>query len=70
MHFGKIVKHVAYSKGLSAQDLAERLGLNTSDILFLYEKKAWTLNNIMAVSCAFEHDFLKYLEFSYRFQML
>ncbi|HYK76054.1 MAG TPA: hypothetical protein VEV16_03695 [Daejeonella sp.] len=70
MHFGKIVKNVAYSRGLSAQDLAEILNLQVSDILFLYEKKAWTLNNIKAVSYAFDHDFLKYLEFSYLFQML
>jgi hypothetical protein len=68
MHFGKIVKNYNYSQGLSAQDLSAMLGRTISEILNLFEKRAWTQDDLSAVSTAFNHDFLQYLEKSYQYQ--
>lgn len=68
MHFGKIVKSYNYSQGLSAEDLSAMLGRSVTEVLNLFEKKAWTQHDISAVSVAFNHDFLQYLENSYHYQ--
>ncbi|WP_026898331.1 hypothetical protein [Daejeonella oryzae] len=68
MHFGKIVRDYNYSQGLSAADLSVMLGITVSEILNLFEKKAWNITNINAVSAAYNHDFLQYLERSIHFQ--
>ena len=68
MHFGKIVKNFNYSQGLSAEDLSVMLGRSVTEVLNLFEKKAWTQHDISAVSIAFNHDFLQYLENSYHYQ--
>lgn len=60
MHFGKIVKKVAYSYDLSADEFAEMLGQTEKYLLFLYEQKEWTSENIKAVSIALDYDFGKY----------
>lgn len=68
MHFGKIVKQVAYSKGLSAVDLADLLKKTVSATLSLYEQQAWNLDNIISVSTVLDHDFLVYLENPVRYK--
>ena len=68
MHFGKIVKSYNYSQGLSAEDLSAMLGRSVTEVLNLFDKKAWTQHDINAVSEAFNHDFLQYLENSYHYQ--
>ncbi|WP_026898524.1 hypothetical protein [Daejeonella oryzae] len=70
MHFGKIVKNVAYSAGLSADNLALKLGVNEVILLNLYEQKDWTSGNIKAVSVALEHDFEKYFATGFQFNFL
>ena len=62
MHFGKIVKDYIHSQGLSAEELSVIMEATVSEILHLFEKKAWTLDAICAVSIALDHDFLQYLE--------
>ena len=61
MHFGKIVKGVAQSSGLSAEEFAVLLGRSGKEVLELYEDEEWTSGNIKAASVALEHDFGKYL---------
>lgn len=61
MHFGKIVKRIAYSKNLSAGELSYMMDRTLSDILFLYEEADWKSSDIIAVSTALNYDFGKYL---------
>ena len=70
MHFGKIVKGVAYSKGCSAEDVAEMLGWSMRDVLRLYEEAEWTSGNIKSASIALEHNFGKYLDGSLPFSIM
>ncbi|MDB5119930.1 MAG: hypothetical protein JWN56_1148 [Sphingobacteriales bacterium] len=62
MHFGKIVKNVAYSYDLSAEEFAEMLGHTEKHLLYLYEQKEWTSGNIKSASIALDHDFGKYFK--------
>lgn len=70
MHFGKIVKDVAYSTGLSAQELAQMMGLTEVALLNLYEEKDWTSSNIKSASIALEHDFGKYFNNGFQFDFM
>lgn len=67
MHFGKIVKGVAQSNGLSAEEFAVLLGRSGREVLALYEQEEWTSGNIKAASIALEHDFGKYLNDGYQY---
>ena len=67
MHFGKIVKRVALSQGLAAEDLAVLLGRTEKDVLELYEQEEWTSGTIKAASFALDHDFGKYLNTSFKY---
>lgn len=60
MHFGKIVKKVAYSYDLSAEEFAEMIGQTEIHLLNMYEQKEWTSGNIKAASIALNYDFGKY----------
>lgn len=62
MHFGKIVKGVAYGQGYSAGELAELLERTERDVLDLYEQADWTSGNIRAVSVALGYNFGKYFD--------
>lgn len=62
MHFGKIVKRVAQSKGYSAEELAELLDRTGKEVLNLYEQEEWTSGNIKAVSTALDYNFGRYLD--------
>lgn len=70
MHFGKIVKGVAHSYGLSANEMAASLGRTEREVLELYEQEEWTSGIIKQASVALEHDFGKYLNNSYAFNFL
>lgn len=70
MHFGKIVKSIAHSQGLSAQDFAELLERSEKQVLELYEQEEWTSGTIKAASLALGHDFGKYLNNSHSFNFL
>lgn len=70
MHFGKIVKNVAYSAGLSADEFAGMLGMTEVDLLRLYEQKDWTSGNIKSASIALEHDFGKYFSNGFQFDFM
>lgn len=67
MHFGKIVKRVALSQGLAAQDFAELLGRREKDVLELYEQEEWTSGTIKAASYALDYDFGKYLNNTFKY---
>lgn len=64
MHFGKIVKGVAYARDLSADDLAVLFLRTEKEVLELYEQEEWTSGDIKAASIALEHNFGKYLDYS------
>lgn len=64
MHFGKIVKRVAYSKDLSADELSVMMERTITDILFLYEEADWKSSDILAASKALNCDFGRYLDAS------
>ncbi|MEO8793965.1 MAG: hypothetical protein ABI390_00790 [Daejeonella sp.] len=68
MHFGNIVKNYNHSLGLSAEDLSAMLGRTVSEILHLFEKRFWNMEHIEAVSVAYNHNFMHYLENSQRYQ--
>ncbi|MDF3078587.1 MAG: hypothetical protein K0S09_2476 [Sphingobacteriaceae bacterium] len=70
MHFGKLVKGVAHSYGLSANELADSLGRTEREVLELYEQEEWTSGTIKRASVALEHDFGKYLNNSYAFNFM
>jgi len=70
MHFGKIVKRVAYDQGLSADDFASLVGRTEKEILELYEQGEWTSGTIKAASVALEHNFGKYLDNTLPFDFL
>ena len=70
MHFGKIVKKVALSQGLSAQEFAELLGRSEKQVLELYEQEEWTSGTIKSASLALEHDLGRYLNNSVKFDFL
>ena len=70
MHFGKIVKNVAYSAGLSAEEFSVMLGITEVDLLTLYEKKEWKSGNIKSASIALEHDFGKYFTNGFQFNFM
>jgi len=70
MHFGKIVKGVAYAQNLSANDFALSVGRTESEILKLYEEDEWMSGNIKAASIALEHNFGKYLDNTLPFDFL
>lgn len=70
MHFGKIVKGVAYAQGLSAIDFAILVGRSETEILELYEQEEWTSGNIKAASISLEHNFGKYLNNTLPFDFL
>lgn len=70
MHFGKIVKRVALSQGLSAQDLAELLGQPERSVLEWYEQEEWSSNKIKSASAALDHDFGKYLNNSFKYDFM
>jgi|GEM_PF-1642340 hypothetical protein len=61
MHFGKIVKRVAYSKDLSASELSYLMDRGLSEILLLYEEADWKASDILVASTALNYDFGKYL---------
>ena len=67
MHFGKIVKNVAYTAGLSADEFAVMLGITEVALLNLYEQKDWLSGDIKSASIALEHDFGKYFNNGFRF---
>lgn len=67
MHFGKIVKKVAQSNGISAEEFAVLLGKSCKDILELYEQEEWTSGNIKRASIALEYDFGKFLNDSFEY---
>ena len=70
MHFGKIVKNVALSKGVCASELAELLGRSEKQVLELYEQREWTSGTIKVASTALKYDFGKYLNSSFKFDFL
>lgn len=70
MHFGRIVKKVAYSQGFSAKDFAELLGRSEKQVLELYEQEEWTSGTIKAASVALEHDFGKYFNGNLKFDFM
>lgn len=70
MYFGKLVKGVAHSSGLSAQDVANLLGRTEREVLELYEQDEWTSGNIKSVSVAMEYDFGKFLNYSHELSFL
>jgi hypothetical protein len=70
MHFGKIVKGVAYSQDLSAGDVAELMSKSSKEILALYEEEEWKSGDIKAASVALRHNFGKYLDNSLPFDFL
>lgn len=70
MHFGKIVKGVAYAQNLAADDFAILVGRTESEILSLYEQEEWTSGNIKEASIALEHNFGKYLDNTLPFDFL
>jgi predicted transcriptional regulator len=70
MHFGKIVKEVAYAQNLSAGDLASLLGCTEKEVLESYEREEWTSNAIKAASIALEHNFGKHLDNTLPFDFL
>jgi hypothetical protein len=70
MHFGKLVKGVAYAQNLTAYDLASMLGRQETEVLALYEEEEWTSGNIKAASIALEHNFGKYLDNTLPFDFL
>ncbi|HYK75972.1 MAG TPA: hypothetical protein VEV16_03285 [Daejeonella sp.] len=70
MHFGKIVKNVAYSAGLSAQEFSTMMGMSELALLNLYEQKDWTSSNIKSASIALEHDFGKYFNNGFQFDFM
>jgi len=70
MHFGKIVKGVAYAQDLSANDFALLVSQTETEILELYEQEEWTSGNIKAASIALEHNFGKYLDNTLPFDFL
>ncbi len=61
MHFGKIVKEIALSNGVSAEELGILLRRTCSDILIMYEQEEWSSSNIKCASVALEYDFGKFL---------
>ncbi len=69
MHFGKIVKEVAQSNGLSAADFAALLGRTERGVLELYEQSEWTSTNIKAASVILEYDFGKYLNDGFNYEL-
>ena len=70
MHFGKIVKGVAYTQNLSASDFALLVGRTEREILELYEQEEWTSGNIKVAPIALEHNFGKYLDNTLPFDFL
>lgn len=70
MHFGKIVKDIAYAQNLSANDFALLVSRTETEILELYEHEEWTSGNIKAASIALEHNFGKYLDNTLPFDFL
>ena len=70
MHFGKIVKNVAYSTGLSANEFAVMMGVTEAELLKLYEQKDWLSGNIKLASIALEHDFGKYFKNGFQFNFM
>ena len=70
MHFGKIVKNVAYTAGLSADEFAVMLGITEVALLNLYEQKDWLSGDIKSASIALEHDFGKYFNNGFRFDFM
>lgn len=70
MHFGKIVKGVAYAQNLSANDFALLVDRTETDVLELYEQEEWTSGTIKAASLALEHNFGKYLDNTLPFDFL
>lgn len=70
MHFGKIVKGVAYAQDLSAEELGSLLGKDEREVLALYEEDEWLSGDIKAASIALEHNFGKYLDNTLPFDFL
>lgn len=70
MDFGKIVKNAAYSKGISAAELAFLIGISESELLVLYEQADWTSGNIILASQALEYNFGKYFNTGNQFDFL
>lgn len=70
MHFGKIVKRIAQSRGYSAEEFAELLGRPGREVLDLYEQEEWTSGNIKAASVALQYNFGKYLDQAQPFDFL
>lgn len=70
MHFGKIVKNAAYSKGFSATEFAYLLGVSETELLVLYEQTDWTSGNIKLASQALEFDFGKYFNLGGQFNFM
>jgi hypothetical protein len=70
MHFGKIVKKVAHSQGLSAAEFSEFFGNTELEMLKLYEQEDWISSDIKKASIALEHNFGKYLDNTLPFDFL
>ncbi len=62
MHFGKLVKKVAMSRNLSAQDLAVLMKRDPRNILLLFEHEQWLSADIIAASAALNYNFGKHLD--------
>lgn len=70
MHFGKIVKGIAYGQGLSAAEFSELFGNSEREMLELYELEDWKASDIKKASVALEHNFGKYLDNTLPFDFL
>lgn len=62
MHFGKLVKKVAFSRSLCAEELAGLMGKETRDVLFLYENEQWLSGDIAMASGVLNYNFGRHLD--------
>jgi len=70
MHFGKIVKRVAYAQRLSAAEFSVLFGCTERQILEMYEQEDWKSSDIKTASVALEFNFGKYLDNELPFDFL
>lgn len=68
IHFGKLVKQVAHSRNLSAEELAHLMQRDISTVLRLYEDEQWLSGDIVRASAALNYDFGPHLDRSHGIQ--